>query len=333
MSRYYRIEIDKGPTYTSFDGVSTNPAALQIEMDIPVAPFASPAAVGAFVKVWGVPLSTIAQAQNLRWKNIKVFGGFQKGLPLANPAQAGLLVQGYIWQAFGNWIGTDQSLDLIIAAGAAPAGTPNNPQSPNLVLNWQQGQTMSDAIKSALTIAYPGYTVNANINPNLKLLSHEPSAYGSLQSFARYVKQASKDIIKTDTYPGVDVVLNGKTFYVYDNTPPASSASTARSKSSTPPDKSVAFQDLIGQPTWIEAPSIQFKTMMRADLKVGDQVTLPKTLVTNRTQAQSSLINQQVSFQGKFQIVSVRHVGNYRQATADAWVSVFDAFPLQVQAA
>ena len=95
----------------------------------------------------------------------------------------------------------------------------------------------------------------------------------------------------------------------------------------------MAFQDLIGQPTWIEAPFIQFKTMMRADLKVGDQVTLPKTLVTNSAQAQSSLINQQVAFQGKFQIQTIRHVGNFRQATGDAWVTVFDAFPLQVQAA
>jgi hypothetical protein len=44
---------------------------------------------------------------------------------------------------------------------------------------------------------------------------------------------------------------------------------------------------IVDQPTWIEAPSIQFKTMMRADLKVGDQVSLPQTLVTNSAQAQS----------------------------------------------
>jgi hypothetical protein len=332
--RYYSIEIDGGPTYTSFSNGVTNPAALQVELDIPVAPFASPAASGAFVKIWGIALSDIGQAKNLRFKKVKVSGGFQKGLPLANPAQAGLLVQGFIWQAFGNWIGTDQSLDLVILAGAPPADTNNPTTPPNLTLNWKQGQAMSDAIKTTLNTAYPGYTVNANINPNLKMLADEPSYHFSLEQFARYVKQTSKSIIKTNTYPGVDIKLDGMTFTVYDNTPPQSSSdSTAGSTNGTPPNKSVAFTDLIGQPTWIEAPSIQFKTMMRADLKVGDQVALPQTLVTNSAQAQSSLINQSVSFQGKFQIANIRHVGNFRQPTADAWVTIFDAFPLQVQAA
>jgi hypothetical protein len=33
------------------------------------------------------------------------------------------------------------------------------------------------------------------------------------------------------------------------------------------------------------------------------------------------------------ELAAMRHVGNFRQPTADAWVTVFDAFPLQVQAA
>jgi hypothetical protein len=56
-------------------------------------------------------------------------------------------------------------------------------------------------------------------------------------------------------------------------------------------------------------------------------------LILPTAQAQSALINQQVAFQGKFQVQTIRHVGNFRQATADARVSVFDAFPLQIQAA
>jgi hypothetical protein len=334
VSRYYSIEIDGGPTYTSFTSGVTNPNALQVELDIPVAPFDSPASTGAFVKIWGIPFSDISQAKNLRFKKVKVFGGFQKGLPLANPAQAGLLVQGYIWQPFGNWIGTDQSLDLIINAGAPPADVNNPSTPPNLTLNWPQGGLMSDAIKSTLATAYSGYTSSININANLKLLQNEAAYFNSLDEFARYVKATSKSIIKTTTYPGVSITLNDTVFNIYDNAPPATStSSTVGSTSAAAPDKTVLFQDLIGQPTWIEAPLIQFKCAMRADLKVGDQVTLPQTFVNNTQQAQSSLINQQVAFQGKFQIQSVRHVGNFRQATADAWVSVFDAFPLQLEAA
>jgi hypothetical protein len=333
--RYYRIEIEGGPTYTSFENGVTNPNALQVEMDIPVAPFASPAAGGAYVKVWGIPLADISQANNLRFKNIKVYGGFQKGLPLANPAQAGLLVQGYIWQPFGNWIGVDQTLDLVILPGAAPSDQKNVSKPMNLSLNWKKGQLLSDALKTMLTTAYPGYTVNANVNPNLKVLQDEPAFFNSLEEAARYVKSTSRGIINTDGYPGVDITLVGTTFNIRDNTAPAQSSSSGNAGGNAGGNaagtKTVSFQDLIGQPTWIEAPDIQFKTMMRADLQVGDQITLPKTQVTNSAQAASSLINQNVSFQGGFQITSMRHVGNFRQALSDAWVTVFNATPQQVQ--
>jgi hypothetical protein len=102
--RYYRIEIDGGSTvFTSYENGQNIPGALQVELDIPVAAMHSPGNAGAFVKIWGVPLSMISQASNLNNKAIKVYGGFQKGLPLANPKQAGLLVQDYTYQSFGNW--------------------------------------------------------------------------------------------------------------------------------------------------------------------------------------------------------------------------------------
>ena len=116
MSRYYMIQIDGGPTFTSFPNGQNDPGALQVLIDIPIASLASPAFSGAAVKIYGIPLSMISQANNLRFKNIKVYGGFKAGLPLAKPAQSGLLVQGYIFQSFGNWKGTEQSLDLVILA-------------------------------------------------------------------------------------------------------------------------------------------------------------------------------------------------------------------------
>jgi hypothetical protein len=68
---------------------------------------------------------------------------------------------------------------------------------------------------------------------------------------------------------------------------------------------------------------------MRADLKVGSQVSLPKTQVSNTQAAQSSLVNQKVAFQGNFQLQSMRHIGNSRQPDGNSWVTVFEAFPLQ----
>lgn len=92
-------------------------------------------------------------------------------------------------------------------------------------------------------------------------------------------------------------------------------------------------QKIKAQPTWIEAPSIAFKTMMRADLKVGDEVMMPKTLIRNTQQAMSSLINQNVAQQGNFILTSMRHIGNYKQPDAYAWVTEFNAVPKQIQSA
>ncbi|MCA1386021.1 MULTISPECIES: hypothetical protein [unclassified Bradyrhizobium] len=77
--------------------------------------------------------------------------------------------------------------------------------------------------------------------------------------------------------------------------------------------KQIASNDLIGQPTWIQAPSIAFKTVMRADLKIGDEIRMPKTLITNSQQTMSSLIYQSAAQQGTFLLSSMHHLGNDRQ--------------------
>jgi hypothetical protein len=58
---------------------------------------------GSFVRVWGIGVDQINQAQNLHGKPIKVFGGMAKGLPLAKPEQAGLLTQGYVFKSDRLW--------------------------------------------------------------------------------------------------------------------------------------------------------------------------------------------------------------------------------------
>lgn len=119
--RFYDIQISDPASgtqlarFTSYDFVNqaTIPGALNIELDIPVAPYFVPD-VSAYVSVWGIGLQNIAQARDFNNLAIKVYGGMKKGLPLAKPQQAGLLIAGEIQQAYGNWIGTEQTLDLQI---------------------------------------------------------------------------------------------------------------------------------------------------------------------------------------------------------------------------
>lgn len=310
--RFYNIVVG-GKTYSSLG----DPGALNVEMDIPVAPFATPMGF-ALVRVWGVSLADIGQANNLKGKPIQVFGGMAAGLPLANPAQAGLLVQGYVFQAFGNWIGLEQTLDLIIAPGSSPVGVGSPAVPANIVLNWKKGTPLGSAIQTALQTAFQGFQFTVNVDQNLVRQNDEVGYFHSVGELAQYAKQVSKDINKSTTYAGIDITLSGTQFTVYDG-----------SQQTGGGGKQIAFQDLIGQPTWIEAPLIQWKTAMRADIKIGDQVTLPPSQITNTQQAQSSLVNQQLNFQGGFTVSLVRHLGNFRQPDAASWVTVFEGYPQQ----
>lgn len=334
--RYYRIVITDptsgnvitppgfdgllgGATYTSFVNGVTLPGAWNVELDIPVIGAATPQG-SALARVWGISQTEIGQANNLIGKNVSIFGGMQKGLPLANPAQSGLLVQGFVFQAFGNAIGTDRTLDLVINPGTASSSIPGGfgtlAQPKNIVLNWKAGTTLGDALKQTLSTAFPGFIATININAGIVRANDEVGYFPTLEQLAQYALQTSKDVIKTTDYAGVTIVPGQNSFAITDG-----------SQASIKQPTAIAFQDLIGQPTWIQAPNISIKTVMRADLSVWDPITLPPTQITNTSQAASSQVNQQSSFQGGFTIVSARHVGNFRQPSADAWVSVYEAAP------
>ncbi|MEJ0017541.1 MAG: hypothetical protein WDN25_13440 [Acetobacteraceae bacterium] len=311
--RYYRIVITKndGTTareYTSLlaNGMS-NPSALNIELDVPVITYATPAG-SALVRVWGISLRDIGSAADLNDLQIAIYGGMAKGLPLANPAQSGLLVKGQIFQAFGNWIGTDQTLDLIITPST---GTPDAPR--NLVLNWPAGSSLETAIRSSLTVAFPGVPLKIAISDKLVLQHAEVGYQSTLSQFADLVRRLSRSILGGD-YRGVEIAYNGNEIVVSDGTTP-------------PTAKRIAPQDLIGQPTWIEPLTIQCKLVMRADLEVLGTVELPPTIIQTG-QSSFSRFRDKTTFTGKYSIIYMRHIGNFRQPDAASWNTTINLVPL-----
>lgn len=302
--------VSPSATYTSFLNNATLTAALNVEIDAPVYSFAKPSGA-AYVRVWGISLQEISQSSDLNGKAIQVYAGMQKGLPLANPKQNGLIVQGYIFQAFGNWVGTDMTLDIVIV----PSPTTNAP--PNIVIDWKKGTPLSQAIASTLKTAFPDYKEPViDISPDLVLSSDEPGFYSNIATFAQYVKQVSLGIIQTN-YAGVDIILKEKTFVVYDGTNEASPTQ-------------IKFQDMIGQPTWIGPSAVSVKFVMRADLAVGGFLKFPNWPKANipvfaTSQTVSPLTNENLTFQGTFKITSVHHLGNFRQPDASSWVTVVEA--------
>lgn len=258
---------------------------------------------GHGIRVWGIPLSDIGQATDLVGMTVQVFGGMGKGLPLANPSQARLLVKGQIFRAFGNWIGVNMTLDLIV--------TPVANQPANLSFVWAKGSPLSTAITAALHAAYPGAPVTMNISPNLVLNCDEKGYYGSLGQFNDYLNGISKDIVG-GTYNGVRITIRNGGFVVFDGT----------TQSAEP--IAISFLDLIGQPTWIDVNSIQVTCVMRADIGVGDQITLPATQVTQSALGSVSLKLSSI-FTGTFLVQRVRHIGNYKDPNGSAWATVIEA--------
>ena len=323
--RYYDITItdpDTGTTiknYTSYKNGKHLAGALNVELDITTGPFATPIADSS-LRIWGVTLEELSQATDLTGKNIVVRAGMSDGLPLANSAQQGVIAKGVIFNSWGNWIGKDMTLDLVIKAGSATSGdtgtSGTNSAPKNIVLNWKKGQTLGDALKSAISAAFPNYTASINISSDITAPEDLKGVYSTLEQLARFVNKKSILIKGSSTYAGVDIVLARDTVSVFDGT--VSPDSTTQIK----------FQDMIGQPTWSASYSVNLKTVMRGDLSIPGIIKLPETIYTTTTGAISGIISKQLKnksiFTGEFMIAGLRHVGNFRQPDGNSWCTIID---------
>ena len=271
--------------------------------------------------IWGVPLSALLQAQQYAGMNITIRGGM-KSLPgsqfqLYNPSQAGLLITGTIFQSFGNFVGTDMNISFVIVNT-----TYTIQQKPgNFVFQWAQGQSLEQAIANALTVAYPDTAVVYRIGSNYAPPQDIKRMCSSLGQLGTFVKS----LTKTSTFQGVDVGAQSDGSIVVSD------------GSKAPSPIQIAFNDLIGQPKWIDPFVMQFSTVMRSDVQVCGSVLLPQGLqyvpgiVTTSAQALAGLpasvaLKYQAAFQGEFIIQSVRHTGNFRDPDAASWSTLFQAF-------
>lgn len=296
-------------TFTTLDEKGfNNGSALKIDIDLFQTWFHQPAQSG-YVRIHGVSFEQINQSSNYNGARVKIKVGMSKGLPFANPAQQGEIIDGTVFQAFGNWQGNLVSLDLIII----PAEI-NPDVKANLSFIWNKGETLENAIKQTLKNAYPTINVFGTLSQDLVYTETQALAYTNMESFSTAMNNISKQIIKEPNYLGASIVPTSYGFLIADGT-------------ATPDKKTkIEFTDLIGNLTWIDTYTVQAKVVMRGDLNVGQYIEFPKgTPVTNTVQSFSQFRNN-VSFQGVFYINKIRHVGNSRQADANSWVTIIDAY-------
>ena len=329
--RYYDIQLLKPGTSTivkrwqSFPNGVFNPAAQNVLMDFMLTAEDTPLG-GSSLKIEGVSLDDLKQstqygAQKVGGKStpgldIRVFGGMGKGLPLANPAQQGLILAGTVWQSYGNWEGVNQSLDMVIFPALAFV------QPVNLTFNWLAGTPLSQALAATFSNAFPGYKQVIQISPNRKLSYTQPGVYSSVDRFAAMIRRLTEGQLSAND-PGVSIIVQNGAVYAVDGT-----------AQTTP--KQLNFYDLIGQPTWLTINQIQIKTVMRGDILVGDVVELPNQLSglpgqviqTNPITALPGL-RQNSIFTGKFHVNQIRQIGNFRSPNGADWCTIMNCVSLE----
>ena len=279
--------------------------ALNVEIDCPIVAFDQTMGAG-HIMLWGISLEDIGSASNFNDQILMVYGGMDKGLPLTNPKQQGLLYYGTIMQAIGNWQGNIFSLDFF----AFPfSGT--NAAPLNYVINWGKGTKLSDAILNSLQTTFPNIKPIVNISSSLILPTDQQGYYNTLPQLASLVNKISLTANPTPGYSGVRMVLQQNQITVFDGTSPTA-----------PID--IAFVDLIGQPAWYDVATISFKTVLRADLLVNSYVRMPTVLTTQTAQSYSRYRNTAV-MQNVFRIIQVRHLGNFRAPDGNQWCSIYNA--------
>lgn len=293
----------------------TNPAALQIEMDLNVSPTHDPTGQG-LLTIRNLGLEDVSRAADLTGLGVQIYGGMAKGLPLANPNQAGLLLAGQVFTSWGMWYGDQQFVTLNIIPGGKAVGSNANPQ--NFPVSWQAGTPLSQAIAQTLSVALPGLTQNISISPNLVLNHASIGHYGSLTQFSDAINTISTSLLGGTTgYAGVHVFINGTTVTVTDWSQPASGTGAQ-----------VNPWDIIGQPTWVAPNQMSVQMVMRADIHGGDTITLPNTVFqigsgAQTTPGNANLPQNKLTFSGQVNVVGVRHLGDFRQEDGTAWNTTY----------
>ncbi|HUB48357.1 MAG TPA: hypothetical protein VMB73_25555 [Acetobacteraceae bacterium] len=292
---------------SGFNQTPYDPGALNCRFDLLSYPQATP--MGAsWITLEGVPQNILTNAGQFVGQQLIFKGGMGSGLPLANPQQAGLLVQGYVYQAFGNREGTQLDLTFLLLGSTYTISNPGN-----IVLNWIAGTPLATALQNTLKTAYPNATIKMNIS-NIVLNHTEVHFCSTLTGLA----QLLSDITSTN----IVIVANGTVITVTDN-------------SFKPAMKQLVFTDFIGQPMWIDLNTILVKTVLRADIQNGDHIRMPPGFqnvpgfVQTAAQATTGGINYVSAIQGDFVVnEGIRHVGDFRQPSGHAWCSIIRAAAL-----
>ncbi len=193
-----------------------------------------------------------------------------------------------------------------------------------ITMDGRQGDKLSDVILRALQVTYQNSAqkleINVNIHQNLVLYEDWKAIFRSIFEMSQMLKRVTPGMLGQRIYSGVNIAVQKNKINVFDG-------------SDGKQAKPMLARDLIGQPTWLEPQRISIKTSMRADIEVGDWITLPfdaigeNSILAVGNQMGQYSEKQRLSFSGTYEVMGMRHIGDYYNVSEDGWVTVFEAVP------
>ena len=309
--RYYELSVTPqgsskpARVWTSHPNNVIDRGALQIEYDALIGPYGTPTGAST-ITLRGIALKDLTQPQQFAGMTLELKAGMKAGLPLVNPSQAGTILKGPVFQAFGNWEGVNQTLDFVVLPGTYTLDNPGN-----FVLVWRAGTKLSDALLQTFDVAYPDAPISMNISSDLVQNHDEIGVYDTIDQLAKVVGDITEGVFDNRVTIGIQA---GK-IVIFDTT-------------YSPAPVQLVFTDFIGQPTWINVNTIQVKLVARSDLRMGSIVRMPQGLqnlpgfVNTTASSYPSTIKYQTTFQNNFIVLELRQIGNFRAADASQWVTI-----------
>jgi hypothetical protein len=271
-----------------------------------IGPYGTPNGASS-ITLQGIGLQNLTQPQQFAGMTLELKVGMKApGLPLINPAQAGTVLRGQVFQCFGNWEGTEQTLDFVVIPGGYTVDNPGD-----IVLYWTAGMSLDAALRQTFSVAYAGVPVDMNISPNITQNFDEIHVCGTLDQLAQIVGDITEGMFDNR----VSIGIQAGRIVVFDST-------------YSPSPVQLVFTDFVGQPTWLAVNTIQFKTVARADLRMGSVVRMPQGyqnlpgFVTTTSNSYPSTVKYQTAFQNNFIVQELRQIGNFRSKDAAQWATI-----------
>lgn len=342
--RYYRIEIfTKTVTYIDEESLITkeivkkkqtqetkkeiysshqdngqmNAGALNVVFNLAISFYHNTAWGASYVQIQGLPLKLLSQAYDFKGKHIRIYGGMTKDY-MVEKDNYGLLLNGIIASPHGNWSGTNQTLSFYFL----PEVFDNKRK---ITLYREKDQMFSKSIELALKASYPEYKIVVDVSAKgdfKALLKHGHKAE-NLEDFARAVNEQN-EVYNTNP---VRIYERNNTIFVSDKVL----------------GKTISLKniDFIGQPVWTDNGNISAVLVMRPDIGVNDVIVFPqetslygKISPTNDganyyfNRGTDANIRNNPIFLGRYVVISVQHLADYKSASPNDWATVITVSPI-----